>query len=72
MHLGVADFMVDNKTIIVDDGCIDLFKNDLLSSRQYLLRITNFNDSFDIRLTKDELMGVAHGILYFVEKINDE
>lgn len=59
--------MIKTHTIVLSDDTIELMYNDILSSRQYLIRLTGWNNYYDIRISKDELQDLANNILKLIE-----
>lgn len=66
------DFMVNSKTIIMEDCSVDLFNNDLVSSRPFLIRLYQYDlpDNYEIRLSKEEMIFLSESIKTFVENNN--
>lgn len=64
--------MVNSKTIIMEDCSIDLFNNDLVSSRPFLIRLYQYDlpDNYEIRLSKEEMIFLSESIKTFVENNN--
>lgn len=63
MLLVAADFMVSSKTIVFDDAVIDLFKNDLLHRRPFLIRFSTYNIDYEIRFSKEDIVSFAKTLL---------
>lgn len=64
--------MIKSQTIVLDDDTIELMKNTLLSSRQYLVRLTGWNNYYDLRGGEQDLRILAESILSFIEDKTDE
>lgn len=64
--------MIKSQTIIFSDDTVELMKNDILSSRQYLLRLTGWNNYYDFRASKEDLEKLANSILNFVVEHSDD
>lgn len=66
--------MTTVETIDIDNVTIDMIKNDLLSNKPFLIRLSgfdgvwNFPETFEFRADKNELLTIAQSILNFVEK----
>ena len=58
--------MIKSQTIVLDDDTIELMKNTSLSSRQYLVRLTGWNNYYDLRASDDDLKQLALAILNFI------
>ncbi len=67
------DFMVDSKTIIMEDCSVDLFKNSLVSSRPFLIRLYQYDLSYnyEVRLSKEEMIDLSESLKTFVENTDD-
>ena len=64
--------MIKSQTLVFDDDTIELMKNSSLSSRQYLIRLTGWNNYYDLRASETDLRTLAESILSFVEDKSDE
>lgn len=64
--------MIKSRTVVFTDDTIELMANMLLSSRQYLLRFTGWNNYYDFRASKDDLKNLANTILSFIEEDIDK
>lgn len=64
--------MVNSKTIIMEDCSVDFFKNDLVSSRPFLIRLYQYDlpENYEIRLSKEEMVFLSDSIRTFVENNN--
>jgi len=61
--------MVNSKILILEDDILEIFHNDLLSNKPYLIRMTNFsNEVYEIRADKDDLVRLRE----ILEKVLDE
>lgn len=61
--------MINSKILIFEDDILEIFHNDLLSNKPYLIRMTNFsNEVYEIRADEDDLARL-HEML---EKVLDE
>ena len=58
--------MIKSQTLFFEDDTIELMKNDSLSVRQYLIRLTGWNNYYDFRASDDDLKQLAHTILTFI------
>lgn len=58
--------MIKSQTIFFEDDTIELMKNDSLSNRQYLIRLTGWNNYYDLRASDDDLKQLALAILNFL------
>lgn len=47
-------------------------KNDSISSRKYLIRLTGWNNYYDFRASDDDLKNLANSILSFIKDHNNE
>lgn len=63
--------MIKSQTIVFPDDTIELMKNDSLSSRQYLMRLTGWNNYYDLRLSDQELKQLSDTILSFIGEKHD-
>lgn len=63
--------MIKSQTLFFEDDTIELMKNDNLSTRQYLIRLTGWNNYYDLRASDNDLKQLALSILNFVEGKND-
>lgn len=63
--------MIKSQTIILPDDTIELMRNDSLSSRQYLMRLTGWNNYYDLRMSNEELRQLCDTILSFIGEKND-
>lgn len=63
--------MIKSQTIVFPDDTIELMKNDALSSRQYLLRLTGWNNYYDFRSSEKDLRDLANTILSFIGEQNE-
>lgn len=63
------DFMVDSKTIIMEDCSVDLFKNSLVSSRPFLIRLYQYDLPYiyEVRLSREEMIDLSESLKTFVE-----
>jgi len=59
--------MIKTQTIILTDDTIELMHNDMLSSRPYLLRLTGWNNFYDLRLSSEDLANLADSIKFFIK-----
>ena len=64
--------MIKSQTLFFEDDTIELMKNNNLSTRQYLIRLTGWNNYYDFRASKEDLKTVADSILSFIEQKTDE
>lgn len=64
--------MTKTQTIVYQDDTIELMHNDAISSRQYLVRLTGWNNYYDFRASKDELKDLATKILLFIGDSSDD
>lgn len=64
--------MAKSQTIIFEDDTIELMKNNVISSRPYLVRLTGWNNYYDFRSSKDDLRNLAKAILLFTEEQDDQ
>lgn len=60
--------MIKSQSIIFQDDTIELMKNDVISSRQYLMRLTGWNNYYDFRASEEDLRDLVESILNFVNK----
>lgn len=60
--------MIQSQTIILENDTIELMKNDIISSRPYLIRLTGWNNYYDLRASEEDLKGLAESILSFIDK----
>jgi len=58
--------VIKSQTLFFEDDTIELMKNDSLSNRQYLIRLTGWNNYYDFRASNDELKQLANTILFFI------
>ena len=63
--------MIKSQTIVFVDDTVELMKNDSLSSRQYLLRLTGWNNYYDFRSSEKDLRDLANTILSFIGENNE-
>lgn len=63
--------MIKSQTLFFEDDTIELMKNDSLSSRQYLVRLTGWNNYYDLRASNNDLKQLANAILIFIGEKND-
>jgi hypothetical protein len=63
--------VIKSQTLFFEDDTIELMKNDNLSTRQYLIRLTGWNNYYDLRASDNDLKQLALSILNFVEGKND-
>lgn len=56
----------------MEDCSVDLFNNDLVSSRPFLIRLYQYDlpDNYEIRLSKEEMIFLSESIKIFVENNN--
>ncbi|NBT08870.1 MAG: hypothetical protein EBS98_08730 [Chitinophagia bacterium] len=61
--------MIDNRTIIIEDCSIDFFKNGLVSSRPFLIRLYQYDLSYnyEVRLSREEMIDLSESLKAFVE-----
>lgn len=59
--------MIKSQTLFFEDDTVELMKNDSLSTRQYLMRLTGWNNYYDFRASKENLLEFAKTILSFIE-----
>ena len=59
------------QVVVVDDGVFEILENELLSHKPYLLRIYSYNNSLDIRITKQDLKELVKLINSTIEENND-
>lgn len=64
--------MTKSQILILEDDTIELLENDLLSRRQYLVRITGWNNYYDFRASKEDLQELGNFILSFIERKADD
>lgn len=60
--------MIKSQTLFFEDDTIELLKNDSLSSRQYLVRLTGWNNYYDFRASKEDLKNLADNIYIFISE----
>lgn len=60
--------MIKSQSIIFQDDTIELMRNDVISSREYLMRLTGWNNYYDFRASEDDLRDLAETILSFINK----
>lgn len=60
------------QTLIFQDDTVELIHNDLISHRKYLLRLTGWNNYYDLRASKDDLKAFADFITSFIESEQNE
>lgn len=63
--------MIKSATIILKDDTIEIIHNDMVSSRQYLVRLTGWNNYYDFRASEEDLKDLAGSILSFIGKNNE-
>jgi hypothetical protein len=63
--------MIKSQTLFFEDDTVELMKNDNLSTRQYLIRLTGWNNYYDLRASEDDLKQLALSILNFIEGKSD-
>lgn len=64
--------MTKSQILILEDDTVELLENDLLSRRQYLVRITGWNNYYDFRASKEDLQELGNFILSFIERKADD
>lgn len=64
--------MIKSQLIEFEDDTIELMKNDSVSSRQYLMRLTGWNNYYDFRGGEQDLRILAESILSFIKDKTDE
>ena len=48
--------MIDSKILIFEDDVLEIFYNELLSKKPYLIRMTNFsNEVYELRVDEEDL-----------------
>lgn len=62
--------MIKSQTLFFDDDTVELMKNDAVSSRPYLIRLTGWNNYYDFRASEDDLKQLANSILNFIGENN--
>lgn len=64
--------MIKSKFIEFENDTIELMKNDSISSRPYLIRLTGWNNYYDFRADEKTLRTLAEYILSFIEDESNE
>lgn len=55
-----------SKTIVFDDAIVDIFKNDMLSLRPFLVRINGYNSNYEMRFSEEDMKVFAESLLLMV------
>lgn len=58
--------MIKSQTLFFEDDTVELMKNDIISTRQYLIRLTGWNNYYDFRASDEDLRTFANTILSFI------
>lgn len=65
--------MIKTKTIFFSDDTVELMHNDSVSTRPFLMRLTGWNNYYDLRLSEQDLRELAKTILFFIgDQQNDD
>lgn len=63
--------MIKSQTLFFEDDTVELLKNDNLTVRPYLMRLTGWNNYYDLRCSEDDLRQLALSIINFLGDKND-
>lgn len=64
--------MTKSQILLLENDTVELLRNDLLSRRPYLVRVTGWNDYYDFRASKEELTELSNFILSFIKEEADD
>ena len=58
--------------MFLQDDTVELLENSILTNRQYLMRFTGWNNEYDFRASREELLNLVELILNFLQGEPDD
>lgn len=71
MDLILAGSMIKSQILLFKDDNIEVFSNSMLSFRPYLLRLTGWNNYYELRASKEELKELADCLYRMIEDADE-